>query len=440
MNSCTALYTADYVLTQNEGRDIIEQGAIALAGDRILSVGHADILRVLYPDAPSTDMGRAAIMPGLINAHTHVSMSALRGYSDDKALMDWLTQDIFPIEDELTTDIIGTAAHFSFAEMIRSGTTAFYDMYMQEQSVFNAADSMGMRGVLGDGFTQFSSLIQKGGEAALFEHLREQAEQWAGHPRLRQAIEPHAPYTTNPQLLKNSHELAQELGALYGMHLAETQYEHEQCLKEHGLSPVAYCNSLGLLAPGSTFFHMVHPSAEDMVLLAEGRAAVVHCPGSNMKLASGIAPIGKLQSAGIPVALGTDGPASNNAQNMQREMYLASLLQKVHDLDPTACPAQNAIDLATRGGAAALHNPLIGSLEPGMKADFIAIDLSAPNMHPVHNIVSNLVYAANGSENILTVIDGVELYRDGKFTQCDYTALCAEMEGIRQWVQKQKKN
>jgi 5-methylthioadenosine/S-adenosylhomocysteine deaminase len=153
-----------------------------------------------------------------------------------------------------------------------------------------------------------------------------------------------------------------------------------------------------------------------------------------MKLASGVAPIGALQKHHIPVALGTDGPASNNAQNMLREMYVASLLQKVSTLDPTACPAQTALDMATRGGSAALHDPHIGTLEPGMKADFIALDLSAPNMQPVHNIVSNIVYAATGAENKLTVVDGKELYRDGKFLTCDFEALSAEIQKARAWV------
>ena len=171
-----------------------------------------------------------------------------------------------------------------------------------------------------------------------------------------------------------------------------------------------------------------------MELLAEGHCAVVHNPASNMKLASGVAPIGTFGNYRIPVGLGTDGPASNNAQNMFREMYVASLLQKVHTLEPTACPAQLALDLATRGGSDALHCPHIGTLEPGMKADFIAVDLSSPNMQPVHNIVSNIVYAATGLENRLTVVNGKELYRDGKFLTCDFDALSQEIQKARAWV------
>lgn len=433
-NVCDTLYTADYVVTQNEGRDIIERGAVAVCEDHILCVGHTDILEILYPDARRVDMGNAVIMPGLINAHTHVSMSLLRGYSDDKALMDWLTKDIFPQEAKLTPELVELGARFSLAEMLRSGTTAFYDMYMWEDAVFRAADSMGMRAVLGENVTQYFPSLSCKDREAYFDLVRWQAEAWKGHPRIRQAVLPHALYTTSPELLRQCYELAEETGSLFGMHLAETASETEICLKEHGMRPIPYCNSLGLLQPGSTFFHVVHADEHDMELLSEGRCAVVHNPASNMKLASGVAPIGTFRNYRIPIGLGTDGPASNNAQNMLREMYLASLLQKVTTLDPTACPAQTALDLATRGGSEALHCPLIGTLEPGMKADFIALDLSSPNMQPVHNIVSNIVYAAYGTENRLTVVDGKELYRDGKFLTCDYEALRQEIQQARTWV------
>ncbi len=435
-SQCDTLYTADYLVTQNDGRDIITRGALAVAGDRITCTGHTDLLEILYPEARRVDLGAAVIMPGLINAHTHVSMSLLRGFSDDKALMDWLTQDIFPQEAKLTPELVELGALFSFAEMLRGGTTAFYDMYMHERSVFRAADAIGIRGVLGESVTQHFPSLSCKDEEAYVELARAFAEECREHPRLRAAILPHAPYTTNPGLLQRCRALADETGALFGMHLAETRGETETCLNNFGKRPVAYCESLGLLQPGTTFFHMVEADDSDLDLLAANRCAVTHCPASNMKLASGVAPIMKMMQRGIGVGLGTDGPASNNAQNMLREMYLASLLQKVTSLDPTDCPAQRALDMATRGGSAALHAPLIGTLEPGMKADFIALSLAAPNMQPVHNIVSNIVYASTGAENILTVVDGRELYRDGKWLTCDYEALCAEMKQACTWASR----
>ncbi len=435
-SQCDTLYTADYLITQNEGRDIIRKGALAVAGNRISCVGHADLLEILYPEARRVDLGEAVMMPGLINAHTHVPMSLLRGFSDDKALMDWLTQDIFPQEAKLTPELVELGALFSFAEMLRSGTTAFYDMYMHERAVFRAADAIGIRGVLGESVTQYFPSLSCKDEEAYFDYCRAFAEACKGHPRLRSSILPHAPYTTNPELLQRCRALADETGSLFGMHLAETQGETESCLKSFGLRPVPYCESLGLLRADTTFFHMVEADEHDLDLLAAHGCALTHCPASNMKLASGVAPIGKMAQRGLGVGLGTDGPASNNAQNMLREMYMASLLQKVHTLDSTACPAQLALDLATRGGSAALHEPLIGTLEPGMKADFIALDLRSPNMQPVHNIISNIVYASTGAENRLTVVDGRELYRDGKWLSCDYEALCEEMKQVYAWAKK----
>ena len=435
-NTCDSLYTADYVITQNDGRDIIRGGAVAVSGDRILSVGHADMLEILYPNARRVDLGRAVILPGLINAHTHISMSLLRGFSDDKALQDWLHRDIFPQEAKLTPELVELGARFSLAEMIRSGTTAFYDMYMHEDAVFRAADALGMRAVMGESITQFFPSLACADKEAYFDRVRSFAEQWKDHPRIRQAVVPHAPYTTTPELLRECRALADETGALFGMHLAETEWETRECLREHGLRPVAYCAQLGLLQADATFFHLVDVNEDDAQLLAEGRCVGVHNPASNMKLASGVAPIHTMQQAGVALGLGTDGPASNNAQNMLREMYVASLLHKVHQLSPTACPAQMALDMATRGGSAALHDPLIGTLEPGMKADFIALDLTAPNMQPLHNIVSQVVYATNGSENRLTVVDGRELYRDGHFTTCDYSALLQEIQEAQAWVRK----
>lgn len=421
-----SLYTAAYVLTQNEGRDIIENGGIVVTNGRISCVGHADMLEIMYPHARKVALGNAVLLPGFINGHTHVSMSLLRGYSDDKALMDWLMQDIFPKEANLTPELVELGAQFSMAEMVRTGTTAFYDMYMHSPSVAKAADKMGLRAVVGENITQFFPNLAFADMAAYEELIRAHVAAWADNPRIRVAVTPHAPYTTNPELLQRCRALATETGALFGMHLAETETETAACLENFGMRPVPYCESLGLLQPDSAFFHMVHADEHDMELLAAHKCAVVHNPASNMKLASGVAPIEKLMAAGVSVGLGTDGPCSNNAQNMVREMYTASLLQKVTRMEPTAAAAQRVLDMATRNGAAVIGDPFVGTLEPGTRADFIALSLDAPNMQPVHHIVSNLVYAASGHETILTVVDGVELYRDGKFLNCDYEALKAE--------------
>lgn len=269
--NCDTLYTADYVITQNDGRDIIRHGAVAVDGNSILCVGHADMLEILYPDARKVELGNSVILPGLVNAHTHISMSLLRGYSDDKSLMDWLTRDIFPREAKLTPELVELGARFSLAEMLRTGTTAFYDMYMLEDSVFHAADELGLRAVLGESVTQFFPSLSSADFAGYQERVRAYAEAWRKHPRIRMAVLPHAPYTTNADLLRECYSLAEQTGSLFGMHLAETQDEEATCLREFGMRPIPYCHSLGLLQPDSTFFHVVHADEEDLDMLAEGR-------------------------------------------------------------------------------------------------------------------------------------------------------------------------
>lgn len=409
------IYTASYLLTQNAARDILRDAAIAVSGTEIADVGpRADVL-ARHPGEPVRDLGDAAILPGLINGHTHIPMSCLRGYADDLALMDWLQNHIFPVEAKLTPADIRDAARASCLELIRFGCTAIYDMYMNEDAVGEAVDETGLRALLGENVTQFVPAINGATLDDIFAKCRDTAARYKNHPRIRAAINPHAIYTTNPGLLRRCRAFADELGVPLGIHMSETRTETEGCLREHGKRPLAYCRDLGLLQPDTTLFHMVDVNGEDLDIAAECGCAIVHNPASNMKLASGFAPIPDMDRRGIPVSIGTDGPASNNAQNMFRETYLAALLQKGHRGDPLAVPAQRALDMATLGGAAALHEPRIGSLETGKQADFIALDLTAPNMRPVHNLVSNIVYAACGAENRLTVVAGRELYRDGEF-------------------------
>lgn len=428
------IYTADYVITQNDKREILRNGAIAVNSGRISDLGaRADVV-ARNPADEILDLGESAILPGLVNGHTHIPMSALRGFSDDKALMDWLQQDIFPVEARLTHEIVHTASKFSCAELIRTGCTAIFDMYMMEDAVFDAVSQVGIRGVLGESVTQFFPGLAGATEQALFDRIRGYASHWKSNTRVRGAIAPHAIYTTTPDLLQRCRALADELGFLFGLHMSETPGETQGSLNAHGRRPLDYARSIGILKADTTLFHMVDVNAADLDITAQCGCAIVHNPASNMKLASGVAPLSTMLSHGIPVSIGTDGPASNNAQNMFREMYLASLLQKVDKRDPLETPAQMILDMATRGGAAALHDPDIGSLAVGKKADFIALDLTTPNLQPVHNIVSNIVYAASGMENRLTVVEGEILYHDGDFKTLDYPRLCHEMKAIRDWA------
>lgn len=431
--SCDALYYAAYLVTQNDQRDVLEGAALAVRGNRIVALGPRDIVDDTWQAERVYDLGKAVLLPGLMNGHTHIAMSFLRGKADDKPLMDWLTQDIFPVEAGLTQEWVRLAAAFSCAELVRTGTTAIFDMYPFASGVFEAVDASGMRGVLGEGVMIFPTASFKTPEESL-SLVRQQADAWRGHSRIRGAVLPHAVYTTTPAFLEECRDLAEELNWVLGMHLAETAFETQECIKTHGKRPVELCHDLGLLHARSTFFHNVEVNDADLDLIAASGAVLVHNPASNMKLASGVSPLDKIVGRGIPLGLGTDGPASNNAQNMFRDMYLSALLQKVHRQEATAYPAQLALDSATRGGAAALHWEDLGSLEVGHIADFIALDLTLPNMQPVYNVVSNLVYAASGHETMLSVVDGKVLYYQGVFTQVDYQGLLEEMERLRQWT------
>ena len=414
------IYSASYLLTQDASRTILRDAALLVSGTEIADVGpRADVL-ARHPGEPVRDLGESVLLPGLVNGHTHIAMSCLRGYADDLALMSWLQDHIFPAEAKLTPEAIRDAARLSCLELIRFGCTAFFDMYMNEDAIGEAADEVGVRALLGENVTQYVPAINGATLDDIFAKCRDTAARYANHPTIRAAINPHAVYTTNPDLLRRCRDFADELGIPLGIHMSETKTEVEGSLAQYGKRPLAYCRDLGLLRPDTTLFHMVEVDDEDLDITAACGCAIVHNPASNMKLASGIAPLADMERRGIPVSIGTDGPASNNSQNMFRETYLAALLQKVSRLDPLQTPAQRALDMATLGGAAALHEPRIGSLEIGKQADFIALDLTAPNMTPVHSIVSNLVYAASGAENRLTVVAGRELYRDGEFLTADY--------------------
>lgn len=428
------IYTADWIVTQDDARTVVENGALRVEGGLVAEVGPAAGVLARHPGEPVSALGEAAVLPGLVDAHTHVPMSAMRGLAEDKALFAWLQEDVFPREARWKPDLLRAAARLSLAEMVRTGCTAFYDMYMLQENVFAAADEAGVRGVVGENVVRFFPQLGGATRDALFGRLRDNAAAWRGHPRLRGAVTPHAVYTTDPALLRACRDLADETGWQFGMHMSETRKETADCLAERGARPVPYCDSLGILRGDTSLFHCVDVDDGDMAILRDRGCVAVHNPASNMKLASGAAPVRRMLDAGIPVAIGTDGPASNNAQNMVRETWLAALLGKLSSGDPTALRAQTALDMATRGGAAAIHDPLAGRLAPGSRADFFALDLRGPGLQPVHDVVATAVYAATGLENRLTVVDGRELYRDGEWLSIDIDRVRADARALRDWA------
>lgn len=429
------LYIARYIITQNSQREILENAAILVRGTVIEAIGSAVELKAQYPNEPVEDLGNAAILPGLINAHTHIPMSFLRGYSDDKALMDWLYKDIFPAEAKLTPEIVELATTLSCAELLRFGCTAFYDMYMLEKAVFKAADRVGIRAVLGESVSSFFPSLDAQNVDEFLAGFEANDELMKNHPLIRHAINPHAIYTTETAILQRCRQVANEKKLRLGIHMCETSGETVGSLEKNKQRPIAYCDSIGLLDENTTLIHMVDINEDDIATVANRGCATVHNPASNMKLASGVSPIQQQLDAGIDVGLGTDGPASNNAQNMFREMYLAALLQKLDKQDPLQMPVQTVLDMATRGSAAALGwSNAIGSLEKGKQADFCALSLASPNMQPVHKVLSNVIYSATGMENVITVVAGKVLYKDGFYTTIDYANVLNEVMNLNDWL------
>lgn len=352
MQTCDTLLHAGVLLTQDDDRRVLENAALAIDGGRIVALGYSRDVTAAWQAREILDLSGMLVMPGLVNAHTHAAMTFLRGLADDMPLMDWLQQKIFPVEQGLTPDLVRLGSLLGFAEMLRTGTTACVDMYIFEAAVMEAADKAGLRCLAGEGVFNFPSACCPDADAAL-ARTREMAQRWAGHERLQMAVMPHSVYTTTAAQLTACRELADELGLPLHIHLAETRQETALSLEQHGLRPVAHADRLGLLRPGTILAHVVDVDADEIALLARRGVSVVHNPSSNMKLASGVAPVPAMLDAGVRLALGSDGAASNNRLNMFTEMGRAALLHKATG-DPETMPARTVLDMATRGGAASL--------------------------------------------------------------------------------------
>jgi len=412
------LVTNGIVLTMDGDQRTIPGGAVAIRGDRISAVGKAEDLG---GDAPARviDAHGGIIMPGLVNTHTHAAMTLFRGLADDLPLMAWLNDHIFPAEAALDHPKVYCGALLACAEMILSGTTTFCDMYLFEDAVARAAQTAGMRAVVGEVLFDFPSPnygpIEEGFAAtqALIDTFR-------GDPRITIAVEPHSPYLCAPELLARAFDLAGRNGLPMVIHLSETAGEVKTIRDRYGRTPVGHLDALGLLAPNVLACHCVVLSEEDIARLKHHNVNVSHNAESNMKLASGIAPVPRLIEAGVCVGLGTDGAASNNNLDLFLEMDTVAKLHKVQCLDPTVLDAATVLRMATIDGARALGlGERIGSLEPGKQADVIVLDTRQPHLVPMYHPVSQLVYAARGSDVTAVVIDGRIVMENGRILTFD---------------------
>ncbi len=410
------LWTARFVVTMSSGQQVIQDGAVAVRGERILAAGPRRELESRFQARQRLDRGEAILAPGLINTHTHAAMSLLRGIADDRRLQDWLTNYIFPAEARnVNPDFVRWGTRLACLEMMLSGTTAFADMYYFEDVVAEAAREAGMRGVLGETIIGFPSPDAKTPADAL-RFAEKFLARFRADPLVVPAVAPHAIYTNSNETLVACRKLADRYGAPLLIHLSETRRENDESQAKRRQSPTEALDALGVLTGRTVAAHAVWMSPRDLEILASRRTGVAHCPSSNMKLASGVAPVIRMLALGLAVGLGTDGPAgSNNDFDMFEEVDLAAKLQKVTSGDPEAVPARAALAMATIGGARALGlERQIGSLEPGKCADLITIRLDQPNGVPLYDVYSQMVYALKGSNVRDVMVNGKMLVRDGK--------------------------
>ncbi len=366
-------------------------------------------------------------MPGLANTHTHVAMTLFRSYADDMELMDWLQNKIWPAEEHLDDDIVYWGSTLAFAEMIRGGTTAFCDMYMFMDSCGKAADAAGIRGNLARGLAG----VSPNAKAALAENVA-LFHDWdgAGDGRFKVMLGPHAPYTCPPAYIKEVRDAAMKEGIPIHIHLSETKGEVENCLKEYGKTPIALMNDLGLFDLPTLAAHCVHVTDEDIAIMKEKHVRVAHNPGSNLKLASGIAPVTKMRKAGVTVGLGTDGASSNNKLDMFAEMRLAALIHKANEYDPFAITATEAMEMGTVEGAKCLGYDNLGKLEKGALADIVLVDRSGFHWQPRFDSVSLAVYAGNSMDVDTVLINGKTVMRHKELLTIDVEKMQAEVARV----------
>jgi 5-methylthioadenosine/S-adenosylhomocysteine deaminase len=410
-NNADWIWTARYIVA---GDSVLENGAIAIQGARILDIGPRADIEARYRAPNHLDQPNAILAPGLINTHTHAAMSLFRGVANDLKLQDWLEKFIFPAEARnVDREFVRWGTRLALLEMALSGTTTYTDMYYFEDTVAEETKAAGLRGVLGQTVIGFPAPDFKtpaeqlaGAEAFL--------KQYASDPLITPAVAPHAIYTTPDATLKAARALADKYAKPLLIHLAETKTEFDDAKKQRNMTPTQTLDRLGVLSGWTLAAHAVWLSDLDIDLLTAAQTGIAHNPSSNMMLASGIAPIPKLLARGLPIGLGTDGPAgSNNDFDMFEEMDLAAKLQKVTTGDPTALSAKQVFTMATLGGARALRlSHLIGSLEPGKLADIISVRLEDPRANPLYDVFAQLVYALKGSDVGDVMVNGKMIVRN----------------------------
>jgi len=412
------------IVTMDSGRRIIEDGGIAVTGGRIIAIGPRPEIEKSYSSRQTLSAAGKLIIPGLINGHTHIPMVLFRGLADDLDLQDWLRKYIFPAEAKnVTEDFVRAGTRLGLAEMIRGGTTTYCDMYYFEDAIADETAKAGVRGVLGETLIDFPVADNKTNAEGM-AYVEKFVSHWQGNDLIIPAIAPHAPYTVSEEHLKAVRAFSDRTGAPIVTHISETKREVEDSIKAKGASPVDYLERIGFLNERVIAAHMVWPQAGETEILKRRGVGVVHNPQSNMKLASGVAPVPRMLDEGVLLGLGTDGAASNNDLNMWEEMDTVAKLHKVFSGDPKVISAQQAFELATIRGAAALHlEKEIGSLEKGKRADLVIVARDDLNQIPLYNVYSDLVYATKASDVETVIINGRLVMRNRRLLTLNETAI-----------------
>ena len=423
----TLVVTGGTVITMDAQRRVLSPGAVAINGTTIVAVDTPQAIAARYAAASVIQAGGTVVLPGLINTHGHAAMVMYRGLADDLALMDWLQKYIFPAEAKtVSPEMVRIGTRLAALEMLQSGTTLHTDMYYFEEEVAKATKEAGLRGVLGQTVIGFPVADAKTPAEGLARAERFM-QAFRGDPLVTATVAPHSMYTVDAATLTATRDLARTYGVPLLTHLAETRSEVVESLQKHQLTPAAYFASIGFWDTPALAAHGVHLSDEDIAILVKHRVALSHNPESNMKLASGAAPVTRSLAAGLVVGLGTDGAASNNDLDMFEAMRQAAFLHKLSEGDPTVASAQSVLEMATIGGAAALGMAdRLGSLEPGKLADLIVVSMNSARQTPMYNPVSHLVYASRGDDVRTTIVNGRVLMRDRRVLTLNAAAVLAD--------------
>src|SRR5437016_12534864 len=423
------------VVTMDGARHVIENGAIAIKAGRIEAIGRAGDIDQRYAAREVINATGKVVVPGLINGHTHVPMTLFRGLADDLDLQEWLTKYIFPAEAKnVTEEFVRVGTRLGLAEMIRGGTTTYCDMYYFEDAIADETSKAGMRAVLGETVIDFAVADNKTNAEAM-AYVERFVKKWEGNALIVPAIAPHAPYTVSEEHLQAVRAFSDRTGAPIVTHISETKREVDDSSKAKGASPIDYLNRIGFLNNRVIAAHVVWPTEEELGLLKKLGVGIVHNPQSNMKLASGVAPVPEMLKQDLPVGLGTDGAASNNDWNLWEEMDTAAKLHKLISRDPKVLSAEEAFEMATIRGARALHlDQEIGSIEKGKRADLVVVDLDDLNQTPYYNIYSDLVYSAKAGDVRTVVIQGRVVMLDRRLLTLNEETIKADARRYRERI------